>query len=416
MTLAITIDQRQLSRELEQLAQFSDCPDPMPAVTRVVYTEPDRQARAYLNERYQQARLEVRVDAIGNTFARWPGSDPQLPIVGTGWHIDAIPYSGMYDGTVGVLGGLEAIRSLQRSGYQPRRSIELLMFSSEEPTRFGVGCSGSRLLSGAMAGEVLAEWTDAQGKRLDAVRREAGMTGDLPAARLPVDYYHAWVELHIEQGPILEQTETDIGIVRAIAAPAGMSFQLTGQGGHAGSVLMTDRRDALCAAAEIISLIERAAQASASPDLVATVGRLAVHPNAVNSIPSRVEFTLDIRDIDAAHRDQCIRQIMAEAQAVAARRGLTLEVTIDHADPPAAAAGWIMEQIEAACREASVSYRSMISRAYHDSLFMARIAPCSMIFIPCRLGVSHRPDEYAAPEQIRRGVEVLARSLARLAA
>ncbi len=412
--LDVNIDSQALQNELHRLASMSDCPEPVPAVTRVVFTPTDLRAREYLALLYADAGLIVRVDAIGNTFARWVGSEPNAPAIGTGSHIDAIPHAGMYDGTVGVLGGLEAIRALQRSGFQPKRSIELLLFTSEEPTRFGIGCSGSRAMSGALSANQLCMLTDDAGDNYDVVRQRAGFIGSLNGIRLPNDYYHAWVELHIEQGPELERIGTDIGIVTAIAAPASLVFTIQGQGGHAGAVLMPTRRDALCAAAEMISLIESHALSSHSRDLVATVGTMEVHPGAVNSIPSRVRFTLDIRDIDAGNRDQVISSIRREVNSIASNRSVKVEIECKNSDPPAIADTQIIQAIEQACERCKASQQKMISRAYHDSLFMARIAPISMIFIPCRDGVSHRPDEYSSPEQIRIGVEVLALTLATL--
>ncbi len=412
--LELNIDSQALGNELQRLASMSDCSEPVPAVTRVVFTPTDLRAREYLALLYADAGLVVRVDGIGNTFARWIGSEPDAPAVGTGSHIDAIPHAGMYDGTVGVLGGLEAIRALQRSSFQPKRSIELLMFTSEEPTRFGIGCSGSRAMSGALSANQLRQLIDEAGDNYDVVRNRAGFSGSLEELRLPNDYYRAWVELHIEQGPELERLGIDIGIVTAIAAPASLVFTIQGQGGHAGAVLMPTRRDALCAAAEMISMIESQARSSHSRDLVATVGTLEVHPGAVNSIPSRVRFTLDIRDIDAGNRDQTIATIRREVSSIAARRNVEIQIECKNSDPPAIANSQVINAIEQACKTAKASQQKMISRAYHDSLFMARIAPISMIFIPCRDGVSHRPDEYSSPEQIKIGVEVLARTLATL--
>jgi N-carbamoyl-L-amino-acid hydrolase len=202
--------------------------------------------------------------------------------------------------------------------------------------------------------------------------------------------------------------------VTAIAAPATYAFEVNGQGGHAGAVLMPQRKDALCAAAEMISEIESAAHRSDSSDLVATVGELSVHPGAVNSIPSRVRFTLDIRDIDVANRDMVIHGIMKTAEAIAGRRGVSIQADCRNCDPPATGDDAIIASITRACQASGVSHRNMTSRAYHDSLFMARISPVAMIFIPCRGGVSHRPDEYSSPDQIAKGVEVLARSLAEM--
>src|SRR5579864_9092921 len=200
-----------LCAEIEELAAISDA-DP-PAVTRVVFTPTDLKARAWLRARCEQAGLAMRQDPIGNLFARWQGSDPDAPAIGTGSHIDAIPNAGKYDGVVGVLGGLEAIRSLRRAGFHPNRSIELLIFTSEEPTRFGIGCLGSRLLSGALAADAARMLADQDGATLPAVLRDAGLAGSLESAKLDGGYYSAFVELHIEQGPILERERTPLGIV-----------------------------------------------------------------------------------------------------------------------------------------------------------------------------------------------------------
>lgn len=412
--ISIHVDIDRLANELGHLATLSDCSQPPPAVTRVVFTETDLQARAYLRSLYEDAGLQVRVDPIGNTFVRWVGSDAALPAVATGSHTDAIPHAGMYDGTVGVLGGLEAIRALKRGGFSPRRSIELVMFTSEEPTRFGVGCTGSRAMTGVMAIDQLSSLKDSSGDSYDVVRQRGGFVGSLHDVVLASHHYASFVELHIEQGPNLEAAGIDIGVVTAIAAPATYEFQVEGQGGHAGAVLMPMRKDALCAASEMILKIESLAKSSPSIDLVATVGELIVHPGAVNSIPSRVRFTLDIRDIDAKNRDAVIGQIIQSVEAIGQRRGVSIQIDCRNCDPPAMSDDTIISCITRACQASGVTYQSMVSRAYHDSLFMARIAPMAMIFIPCRGGVSHRPDEYSSPKQVATGVEVLARSLAEL--
>ena len=292
----INVNSARLGSELDTLAGFSDTA--APAVTRIVFSDQDMAARAWFKELYREAGLIVREDAVGNTFARWQGAEPELAAIGTGSHTDAIPHSGRYDGTVGVLGGLEAIRALQNAGMTPRRSIELLMFTSEEPTRFGIGCLGSRLLVGtldASAGEMLR---DSSGESLDQVRIRAGFQGPLAGVALEPGYYAGFVELHIEQGPLLERGSVPLGVVRAIAAPASLRVTVNGQGGHAGAVLMPDRRDAFLAAAEIALAVEGFARGTGAIDSVGTTGVCEVFPGAVNSIPSRVRLGLDIRDID----------------------------------------------------------------------------------------------------------------------
>jgi ureidoglycolate amidohydrolase len=416
------IDSTRLQQELQTLATITSIEQPAEgtAVTRIVFSPDDLRARAWLKDLAHAEGFLIREDAVGNTFIRWPGTDPTLPAVATGSHTDAIPHAGMYDGTVGVLGGLEALRALKRSGLQPRRSIELIMFTSEEPTRFGIGCIGSRLLSGTLdptRADTLREANEPAdtARTLAEVRVAAGFKGTLASTVLPPNHYHAWIELHIEQGPLLERESIPIGIVTSIAAPASYRFTITGLGGHAGALLMPDRRDALCAAAELILSIERQALATGAIDTVATVGTCDVHPGAVNSVPSRVTLQLDIRDTDPTRRESVIQAVRADIEDLRQRRQVTITEELINADAPAQSSPHILETLEQICTEESIPYKKMVSRAYHDSLFMARIAPIAMIFIPCRNGVSHRPDEYAAPADIARGTHILAAALAKLA-
>jgi N-carbamoyl-L-amino-acid hydrolase len=408
--MKLVIDSARLAQELETLASFSDAP--APAVTRVVYSLQDRRARQYVKNLCVDAGLSVREDAVGNTFARWRGVEPELAPVATGSHIDAIPHAGRYDGTVGVLGGLEAIRALQRSGVHPRRSIELAVFTAEEPTRFGIGCFGSRLLAGVLDPSTLR---DPDGRTLDDWRTEAGFTGDLAAIKLSAGHYTAFVELHIEQGPLLERAGIPVGVVTAIAAPASMRVEITGDGGHAGAVLMPDRHDALCAAAEIVLAVEQAARSTGAPDTVGTVGICEVFPGAINSIPSRVRLTIDARDIDAPRLEGVLSQIDGALRRIGETRRLDVRCEKINHDQPAKCDPAIVRALERAAEAHGLAHQRMVSRAYHDSLFLSRIAPTAMLFIPCRDGVSHRPDEYASPEAIAAGVMVLAETLRELA-
>jgi len=409
---AIEIDG--LMAELAALARISEAEPPV--VTRIVFSEADLRARTYVKELGLAAELAIREDAVGNTFLRWEGRDPKLPAVATGSHIDAIPNAGAYDGVVGVLGGLEAIRALQSAGFQPRRSIELVIFTSEEPTRFGIGCLGSRMMGGVLTPAQAQALRDKEGRSLDELRAQAGFSGILESVLLPQGHFHAFVELHIEQGPLLEREGLDLGIVTHIAAPASLRITVQGEGGHAGAMLMPDRHDALCAASELILALEAAARSTGVVDTVATVGVCEVFPGAVNSVPSLVRLETDIRDTDAARRDSVIEQLKRAASETAARRGVQISFETVNADPPAGCDVTVLKAVQESVSAAGRTSRQMVSRAYHDSLFLARFAPVAMIFIPCRGGVSHRPDEYASPEWIAGGVEVLARTLARLSA
>ncbi|KAL9410788.1 hypothetical protein AB3S75_044544 [Citrus x aurantiifolia] len=363
--------------------------------------------------------LSVREDAVGNIFGRWIGNEAELAPVATGSHIDAIPYSGKYDGVVGVLGAIEAINVLKRSGFKPRRSLEVIMFTSEEPTRYGIGCLGSRLLAGIESlAKDLTSTVDGQNMSFLDAARSAGYTkehNDLSSVFLKKGSYSAFVELHIEQGPILEEEGTSIGIVTAIAAPASIKVDFEGNGGHAGAVLMPNRNDAGLAAAELALAVEKHVLESGSIDTVGTVGILELHPGAINSIPSKSHLEIDTRDIDEKRRNSVIEKIHQSAITIAKNRGVTLsEFKIVNQDPPALSEKSIIEAVEAASKELNLTHKFMISRAYHDSLFMARVSPMGMIFIPCFKGYSHKPEEYASGHDMENGVKVLALTLAKL--
>jgi ureidoglycolate amidohydrolase len=408
------VDSQRLQRQIDDLAAISEAPAPV--VTRVLFSEADQRGRHFVTDLCRAARLTVREDAVGNLFARWDGQEPGLAAVATGSHIDAIPNAGRYDGVVGVLGAIEAMRSLQQAGFHPKRSIELIIFTAEEPTRFGIGCLGSRLLSGALSLEKAAALRDREGRDLEHWRSEVGLGGtDLKSVRLESGAYAGFVELHIEQGPLLEQGNLPIGVVEKIAAPSTLRLLLTGVGGHAGAVLMPERHDALLAGAEIALAVEQAALATGSPDTVGTTGVFRIEPGAVNSVPCRAWLEVDVRDTRLETRDEALRRIEESARQSCARRGIGLEMELLNADAPALCDSALVQEVVQAATELGLPVKRMISRAYHDSLFMAQVCPTTMIFIPCRGGVSHRPDEYSSPEQIEQGVKVLARVLEQLA-
>ena len=314
-----------------------------------------------------------------------------------------------------MLGAIEAVRALRRSGFRPRRPIDLVLFTSEEPTRFGVGCLGSRLLSGSLDPDAADALPDRDGRTLLDVRSAAGFTGPLSSVALAGEAYAAFVELHIEQGPILETRGLDIGIVTAIAAPASLRVHIEGEGGHAGAVLMPERRDAFLAGAEVALAVEAAARATGVSDTVGTVGMCEVFPGAINSVPSRTMLGVDVRDIEGGRRDAVLAAIRQACADIAARRRVAIVLETINADAPCQCAPAVIAAITAAAAARGLGAAALISRAYHDALFMSRVAPTGMIFIPCRGGVSHRPDEYASPEAIGHGVGVLADTLAALA-
>ncbi|XP_021752100.1 ureidoglycolate hydrolase-like [Chenopodium quinoa] len=414
---SLSVDTQSLQFQVDELATFSDSPSP--SVTRVLYTDKDVAARRYIKNLMGLAGLSVREDTIGNIFGRWNGYEPELAAVGTGSHIDAIPYSGKYDGVVGVLGAIEAINVLKKAGFKPKRSLEVIMFTSEEPTRFGISCLGSRLIAGSETLEkALKNTFDSQNVSFLDAAKSAGYArdkDDLSSVRMNYGTYSGFVELHIEQGPILEAEGIPIGVVTAIAAPASIKVDFEGDGGHAGAALMPNRNDAGLAAAELALAVEKHVLESGTIDTVGTVGILDLHPRAVNSIPSKAHVEIDTRDINETRRNIVVEKIHQSAIDIANKRRVKLSgFEIVNQDPPALADKKIIEAMEASSRELNLDYKLMVSRAYHDSLFMARVSPMGMIFIPCYKGYSHKPEEYSAPEDLTNGVKVLALTLAKL--
>ncbi|PNH09430.1 N-carbamoyl-L-amino acid hydrolase [Tetrabaena socialis] len=369
---------------------------------------------------------------MGNIFGRLEGSEPSAGVVLTGSHCDAIPLAGMYDGTLGVIGAIEALAALQQAGFKPVRPIEVMMFTSEEPTRFALSCSGSRAMAGALTPAELEAKTDAGGLHFlqasgagyagappasvaNQVGYGAASTGEmLEAVRVAPEAVAYFVELHIEQGPFLEREGTDIGVVTAIAAPAALEVHFTGDGGHAGGQLMPIRNDAGLAGAELALAVERHVLGTGSGDTVGTTGTFEVSPGAINSVPREARLAIDIRDTDGPRRDSVVEGVLASAADIAHRRKVRVASRIINQDPPATCHASIVEAVAASAKQLGLSTKHMVSRAYHDSLFMARVAPTGMIFIPCRNGWSHRPDEFSSPEDIANGVNVLALTLAHL--
>jgi hydantoinase/carbamoylase family amidase len=404
-----------LHAAIARLAEFNDDPA-AGGITREVFTPTYRAALEWVAELMRGAGLATRLDVFGNLIGRWTGSDADAAPVLTGSHIDTTLNAGAYDGVLGVLGAIEAVRTLRAQGVRPVRPIELIAFAGEEP-RFGTGCLGSRALAGELTRADLDRLRDRDGVTLAQALREFGCDPDrIGEARRAPDDVHAFVELHIEQGVVLEAHGMPIGVVHAIAAPHDVRLTLRGAATHAGATPMRLRRDALAGAAEAMVAIERLALESPSGTTVATVGVVRARPGAINVVPGEVELDLDVRDSDRAAREHVLDAILAEAAALAERRGLTLDVTPIVEDEPVACSPRVVEAATAACEQLGLPHRAMTSGAYHDAMILGRTMEVGMIFVPSAGGISHHPDEHTDPADVDRGVQVLAATLARLAA
>ena len=403
------------------------------------------------------AGLTLIEDGVGNVRGRWVGTDPARGGVASGSHADAIPGSGRYDGVVGVLGAIAAIKALKAVGYAPVRSIDAVLFTAEEPTRFGLSCIGSRAMAGFLEPATLDGLVDANGTTILEAARAAGygfgppwrVGGErkgaaaaatpgpaTPAAtaatvvrgcRIPLGVVTHFLELHIEQGPALEAAGVPLGVVTAIAAPASLRVTFTGPGGHAGTVPMAARRDPGLAAAAFALAVEAvvAQVGQGSPHAVATVGSVALTPGASNAIPTAATLTVDLRDVDGPRRDAALRAVRASAKAIARERRVGVTVDVLNADPPmpadtevaAAAARAVAAVAPRSCRGGDPdAVPRLVSGAYHDALPMARAFRAGMIFVRCRGGASNVPAEYASPPDMAAGVAALALALADLGA
>jgi hydantoinase/carbamoylase family amidase len=403
-----------LHGRIAELAQI-DSDHPGGGLTREVYTADYDRAVDYVSELMRDAGLAVRLDAAGNLFGLWEGTEPAAPRVLSGSHFDTTLNAGRYDGVVGVLGAMEAIRRLRYEGVAPRRGIEVVGFAGEEP-RFGAGCIGSRAMTGTITRSELDEMRDRNGVSVAAAMHDVGLDPDrLDDARLDPATVHAFVELHIEQGQVLESTGEQIGVVTHIAAPHDLRVILRGSPMHAGATPMRLRRDALVGAAEVALELERLALASRSGTTVGTVGVMRISPSAVNVIPGEVQMDIDVRDSDGEARERVIAALLAKLEEVCSRRELELEVSTLVRDEPAACSPLVVDAVRETCQELEVRSLEMISGAYHDAMVLGAQVPIGMIFVPSAGGLSHHPDEYTESQDIDRGVEVLAGTLARLA-
>ncbi|MFC4103077.1 Zn-dependent hydrolase [Paenibacillus xanthanilyticus] len=396
---------------LEELAAFGA--DPEGGVTRLLYTKPWTEAQHYLAGRMRQAGLSARFDRAGNLYGRLEGTDAEAGVILTGSHVDTVARGGKYDGAYGIAAGIAALAYLSRTFGPPKRTLEVVSFCEEEGSRFPVTYWGSGHVCGKQDWAIASAASDPDGITL----REAMETAGFGAPEQPDcrrSDLAAYVELHIEQGIVLERGCEQIGIVETIVGQRRYAVTLAGESNHAGTTPMGLRKDALAGAAEMIAALEAMALEQGDP-LVATVGRLDAEPNTPNVVAGRVRFTLDIRlDREEALARFCALAL-ARLESIAARRGLAFEAVNWLASSPVPMDASLAALLERASEAAGLSHRRMVSGAGHDAQLMAGLCPSAMLFVPSRGGISHSPDEYTAPAQLEDGVRVLAAALHELA-
>lgn len=389
---------------IEGLDQFTATPGA--GTTRVTFSPEFRQGSDYLRARMEAAGLTVREDAVGNLFGRLEGRDPTLAPVIVGSHFDSVPHGGKFDGPAGVIAGIEAAFLFQEHELTPDRPVEVIAMIEEEGTRFGSGLMASRLLTGKLDTAELPKIHDAAGNSFSDAMRDYGLDPERAhEAVLTPGSVHAFLELHIEQGPVLEAQGEDVAIVDRIVCLTQLKVTVRGQAGHAGTTPMTARRDALVGAVAILSELPDLARAIGR-DAVLTVGKVDVMPGGANVIPEQVEFTADIR----APEEQTVRDLVARTRAAVERadgNGLSAEAVEQIFAAPTLLSSNLHSALSAQADALGLKQRTMVSGAGHDAMIMADFAPTGLIFVPSRDGISHAPEEWTDYDQLARGVDVI---------
>ena len=405
--MTIALDTATMLAQLTQLGAIGQ--DASGGRTRLAFSDADKQGRDQLVAWMHDLSLDITIDQIGNIFGTLAGSDSTLAPLMIGSHIDTVINAGMYDGCYGVLAGLAVLRALRSAGIVPRRSIVVAAFSNEEGVRYQPDMMGSLVYAGGIDVAQVLDVIGTDGTRLGAELARIGYAGDLPpGAVVP----HAYLELHIEQGPLLEAQALQIGVVADLQGISWQQITITGVANHAGTTPLAMRHDAGWAAAEVITQVRRMAQVSGST--LATVGAIQFRPNAINVIPQTAVLTLDMRDPDDQKLTAAEAQVATLLQTIAAQEGVTITSQQLVRFPAVHFDESLVAEIAQATAALGLSHRQMTSGAGHDAQMLARIAPAAMIFVPSQAGISHNPAEYTSDADLIAGATVLLAVVQRL--
>ncbi|QQE76398.1 M20 family metallo-hydrolase [Brevibacillus composti] len=413
-TRHLEINAERLKTRIDTLAQIGKIGET--GVCRLALSKEDRAGVDQVKSWMEEAGLAARIDQFGNLIGRLEGENPDAPVLMIGSHIDSQPYGGRFDGAIGVLGGLEALQTFREKGLRAKQPIEVVAFCDEEGSRFQKGLFGSRgILNRLEEGEL--ERTDKNGVTRREALREFGCDPDrLHESVYPEGAIGAFLELHIEQGPILDQLEQPVGIVSGISGPLWWTVEFVGFAGHAGSVPMTMRKDALVGAAQVITALHEIAKTDPDAPTVGTVGHLQVFPDSRNIIPERARFTVDLRDIDLERRDEREKALRAAIEKAARDNGLTYTITEDTNSEPRYCADWIKGIMREESSALGLNPPELMSGPFHDALALSYVCDYGMIFVRCKDGISHNPQEFSTHDDIALGTELLYRTIVRMGA
>ena len=383
-------------------------------ITRLAYSDADWQARSLVTRFMEQAGLQIRCDAAGNLIGRREGRNPSAPPVMTGSHIDSVPNGGNFDGIIGVLGAIEAVQVLADAGIMTEHPLEVVVFAAEESSRFGMATVGSKAFAGVLPATAL-QLADKDGITLSEAMHSRGLAPEAIGEARYASPIKAFLELHIEQGKVLEKAGITIGIVSGIAAPTRIRAVITGQADHSGATPMNLRQDALVAGAEIILLVEQLASEEMAWGTVGTTGIIQAEPGVMNVIPGKVELGIDIRSISQDSKQRVVDTLCREIEKMELRRGVVVNVELLSNEEPVQLPVEMISRLQGICDELQLDYMPMPSGAGHDAMHLAKMTPTGMIFIPCRAGISHNPAEWAGIDDITAGTEVLLAAIRQLA-
>ena len=396
----LSIDPERLWDDLMLTAKIGATPKG--GICRLTLTDLDREVRDWFKARCGELGCAVTVDDMGAMFARRGGQRIDVPPIGMGSHLDTQPTGGKFDGALGVLAALEALRTLHSAGYETFAPIEVINWTNEEGARFAPSMIASGVFAGAFTRDFAHARTDRDGESFGAALEKIGYRGSEPSGDHKLS---AFFELHIEQGPYLEADGKDIGVVTGVQAMRWYEVTVIGSESHAGTTPMPRRHDALLGAARLVEFVN--ASARKFPEAVGTVGRVEVKPGSPNVIPGEVYFTLDLRDPDAAVIDAMENDFVAAIKRIGGALGLQIAFTPISAEPAVQFDPGCVAAVRTAAQICGYSARDIVSRAGHDATYISRVAPTAMIFVPCKDGISHNEAEYSSKEQCAAGAQVL---------
>jgi len=404
-----------LEKEIADLVEWlgSYGADSKGGVSRLLYDENWVKAQEAMKDHFDQIGLTTRYDEVGNLFARFEGSELTDETVATGSHVDSVKFGGKLDGAFGVLAGYLAVKYLKEKYGQPRRNIEVVSIAEEEGSRFPFTFWGSKNIIGKVDANEVRDIKDQDGINFVDAMKQAGFGFKTTDDGIPKDWKQ-WLEIHIEQGAVLEIEKIPVGIVQHIAGQNRYTVEIKGQANHAGTTPMKYRKDAGVAAAKIISMIHEQAEAYGEP-MVATVGSIEFVPGTVNVVPGQANFSIDIRNTHSDQINSFADEMTAKMKKIAEEQGCEISINLYMQEDPVPMDPSIVQTIVEQCDEQNLSYKLMHSGAGHDTQNIAPLVPSAMIFVPSRGGISHNPAEYTYPRELAEGVKVLALALHKLA-